>query len=94
MRSRLQSVGLRLHAFLQGKHLAGKVQRAADQDAHGAAFGFLQGADGALHVGSRRGGLRSSMHEVLGGSVAAHLSHRQPRPVVVIPLPGPESSRI
>jgi nucleotide-binding universal stress UspA family protein len=45
-------------------------------------------------VGSRRGGLRSSMHEVLGGSVAAHLSHRQPRPVVVIPLPGPESSRI
>ena len=45
-------------------------------------------------VGSRRGGLRSSVHEVLGGSVAAHLSHRQPRPVVVIPLPGPESSRI
>lgn len=44
-------------------------------------------------VGSRRGGLRSSVHEVLGGSVAAHLSHRQPRPVVVIPLPG-ESSRI
>lgn len=45
-------------------------------------------------VGSRRGGLRSTMHEVFGGSVAAHLAHRQPRPVVVIPLPGPESSRI
>ena len=37
-------------------------------------------------VGSRRGGLRSSMHEFFGGSVAAHLAHRQPRPLVVIPL--------
>jgi nucleotide-binding universal stress UspA family protein len=45
-------------------------------------------------VGSRRGGLRTTMHEVFGGSVAAHLAHRQPRPVVVIPLPAPESSRI
>jgi nucleotide-binding universal stress UspA family protein len=38
-------------------------------------------------VGSRRGGLRSTMHEFFGGSVAAHLAHRQPRPVVVLPLP-------
>jgi nucleotide-binding universal stress UspA family protein len=38
-------------------------------------------------VGSRRGGLRSTMHEVFGGSIAAHLTHRQPRPVVVVPLP-------
>jgi nucleotide-binding universal stress UspA family protein len=37
-------------------------------------------------IGSRRGGLRSSMHEFFGGSVAVHLAHRQPRPVVVIPL--------
>jgi nucleotide-binding universal stress UspA family protein len=37
-------------------------------------------------VGSRRGGLRSSMHDFLGGSVAAHLAHRQPRPVVVVPV--------
>jgi nucleotide-binding universal stress UspA family protein len=37
-------------------------------------------------VGSRRGGLRSSMHGFLGGSVAAHLAHRQPRPVVVVPV--------
>jgi nucleotide-binding universal stress UspA family protein len=38
-------------------------------------------------VGSRRGGLRSTMHDFFGGSVAAHLAHRQPRPVVVVPLP-------
>jgi nucleotide-binding universal stress UspA family protein len=37
-------------------------------------------------VGIRRGGLRSTMHEFFGGSVAAHLAHRQPRPVVVVPL--------
>ena len=44
-------------------------------------------------VGSRRGGLRSSMHEFFGGSVAAHLAHRQPRPVVVVPLPALERGR-
>jgi nucleotide-binding universal stress UspA family protein len=37
-------------------------------------------------VGSRRGGLRSTMHDFFGGSVAAHLAHRQTRPVVVVPL--------
>jgi nucleotide-binding universal stress UspA family protein len=37
-------------------------------------------------VGSRRGGLRSTMHDFFGGSVAAHLAHRQPRPVVIVPL--------
>jgi nucleotide-binding universal stress UspA family protein len=37
-------------------------------------------------VGSRRGGLRSTMHDFFGGSVAAHLAHRQPQPVVIVPL--------
>jgi nucleotide-binding universal stress UspA family protein len=38
-------------------------------------------------VGSRRGGgIRTSMHEFFGGSVAVHLAHRQARPLVVIPL--------
>ena len=31
-------------------------------------------------VGSRRGGLRASVHDFFGGSVAVHLAHRQPRP--------------
>jgi nucleotide-binding universal stress UspA family protein len=44
-------------------------------------------------VGSRGGGLRSSMHEFFGGSVAAHLAHRQPRPVVVVPVPVLERGR-
>jgi len=38
-------------------------------------------------VGSRRGGgMRASMREFFSGSVAVHLAHRQPRPLVVIPL--------
>lgn len=45
-------------------------------------------------VGSRRGGLRASMHEFFSGSVAVHLAHRQPRPLVVIPVtPLPEDTR-
>ena len=45
-------------------------------------------------IGSRRGSLRSTMHEFLSGSVAAHLAHRQPRPVVVVPMPASEGGRI
>jgi nucleotide-binding universal stress UspA family protein len=37
-------------------------------------------------VGTRRRGFRSSLHDFFGGSVAAHLAHRQHRPVVVVPL--------
>jgi nucleotide-binding universal stress UspA family protein len=36
-------------------------------------------------VGTRRPGIRAGIAEFLGGSVAAHLSHRQPRPVIVVP---------
>ena len=37
-------------------------------------------------VGSRRGGVRAGLKQFLTGSVAAHLAHRQPRPVVIIPV--------
>lgn len=37
-------------------------------------------------VGTRRPGRWGSMREFLNGSVAAHLAHRQHRPVVVVPL--------
>ncbi|MBO0810506.1 MAG: universal stress protein [Microlunatus sp.] len=39
-----------------------------------------------IMVGTRRPGIRAGIAEFFGGSVAAHLSHRQPRPVIVIPL--------
>lgn len=37
-------------------------------------------------VGTHEGGLRGSLRELFNGSVAAHLAHRQHRPIVVIPL--------
>jgi nucleotide-binding universal stress UspA family protein len=83
--------------------LAHRIRSVADQE--GVAVEFRELAGDIAHalgrlaeilnaemiiVGSRRGGLRSSMHEFFGGSVAAHLAHRQPRPVVVVPLSGSE----
>ncbi|WP_284328799.1 hypothetical protein [Demequina litorisediminis] len=43
-------------------------------------------------VGTREPGLRGTLHEFFSGSVAAQLSHRQHRPVLVVPLApvGPE----
>jgi nucleotide-binding universal stress UspA family protein len=37
-------------------------------------------------VGTRRPGLGHHLEDVVSGSIAAHLSHIQPRPVLVIPL--------
>jgi nucleotide-binding universal stress UspA family protein len=37
-------------------------------------------------VGTRKAGFRGTVHEFINGSVAAQLTHRQHRPVVVIPL--------
>ena len=37
-------------------------------------------------VGTRDPGLRGTLHEIFEGSVAAHLAHRQHRPVLVIPI--------
>jgi nucleotide-binding universal stress UspA family protein len=44
-------------------------------------------------VGTRKAGMRGSLHEFFNGSVAVQLAHRQHRPVVVVPLDpvGPES---
>lgn len=79
--------------------LAGRIEAVAHEEAVTVEFRELAGdsahALGRLAevlgsemivVGSRRGGLRSSMHDFFGGSVAVHLAHRQPRPLVVIPL--------
>ncbi|QAY72569.1 universal stress protein [Agromyces protaetiae] len=37
-------------------------------------------------VGTREPGLRGTLHEFFGGSVAAHLAHRQHRPILIVPL--------
>ncbi|HEY9293143.1 MAG TPA: universal stress protein [Microlunatus sp.] len=47
-----------------------------------------------IMVGTRRPGFRASLAEFFGGSVAAHLTHRQPRPVIVVPLTPTESGEL
>jgi len=37
-------------------------------------------------VGTRKPGVRRSMHEFFDGSVGARLAHLQHRPVVIVPL--------
>lgn len=49
-----------------------------------------------LVVGTRKRGLGESIREFFTGSVAARLAHRQPRPILVIPLgePVPDDEEI
>jgi nucleotide-binding universal stress UspA family protein len=42
-----------------------------------------------LVVGTRKRGLGESIREFFTGSVAARLAHRQPRPILVVPLGDP-----
>jgi nucleotide-binding universal stress UspA family protein len=51
---------------------------------------FADAVDASLLVvGTRKPGLGESVREFLTGSVAARLSHRQSRPVLVVPLGEP-----
>jgi nucleotide-binding universal stress UspA family protein len=46
-------------------------------------------------VGSRESGMRGTVREFFNGSIAARLSHRQSRPVLVVPLaPVPQDDRL
>lgn len=49
-----------------------------------------------LVVGTRKRGLGESIREFFTGSVAARLAHRQPRPILVVPLgePVPDDEEI
>ena len=90
------------------QHLADRIRAVAEKEQMQTEFRELAGDIGhalgrlaevldaeMIVVGSRRGGLRVSVHEFFGGSVAVHLAHRQPRPLVVIPAdPIPEGTRL
>lgn len=47
-----------------------------------------------LVVGTRGRGVERALEEWLGGSVAAHLTHDQSRPVVVVPTHGPAEATL
>lgn len=76
----------RLHALLDPTGVAWETRALAGDPAR--ALGRLAETLDAMMivVGTHEGGLRGTLHELFNGSVAAHLAHRQHRPVLVIPL--------
>ena len=76
---RIRGIAVEAGVRVEFRELAGDIGHALGRLAE------LLDAD-MIVVGSRRGGLRTSIHDFFGGSVAAHLAHRQSRPVVIIPL--------
>jgi nucleotide-binding universal stress UspA family protein len=81
-----RNLASRLRALARAEQVAVEFRELAGET--GQALGRLAEVLDAemIVVGTRRGGVRTSVHEFFGGSVAIHLAHRQPRPVVVIPL--------
>lgn len=77
--SRIQAVARASGVAVEFRELAGDIGHAL------ARLAEVLSAE-MIIVGSRRGGRRTSMHDFFSGSVAVHLAHRQPRPLVVIPL--------
>lgn len=75
----------RIEELLAPTGVEGRVlQLAGDPAAALARLGDRLDAE-MIVVGTRHAGLRGALEEVLDGSVAAHLSHRQHRPVLVVP---------
>ncbi len=81
-------VALRAHlsTLLEGGTVAWSTRAVVGDPARALAH-LADTLDAAMIVvGTRERGVRASLQEFFGGSVAAHLAHRQHRPVVVIPL--------
>lgn len=75
---RIERLGAAAGVAVRTCELAGDVARALGRLAE------MVGAE--LIVVGTRSGIRAGVREYLGGSVAVHLAHRQPVPVVVVPL--------
>jgi nucleotide-binding universal stress UspA family protein len=77
--NRIEEIAREERVQVEFRELAGEIAHALGR------LGDLLHAE-MIIVGSRHRGVRSTVQEFLGGSVAVHLAHRQHRPVVVIPL--------
>jgi nucleotide-binding universal stress UspA family protein len=76
----------RLHAVLDPTGVPWETRALAGDPARALAH-LAETLDAMMIVvGTHERGLRGGLHELFNGSVAAHLAHRQHRPVVVIPL--------
>ena len=90
-----RELAVRIHDVARTERVRVELRELAGDTAY--ALGRLADALQAemIVVGSRRRGVRAGVHEFLNGSVAAHLAHRQHRPVVIVPLsPVPTGDRL
>lgn len=71
---------------LESFELGWRFVRLAGEPAHALAQLADSVGAGMIVVGTREPGVVPKLGELLTGSMAAHLTHRQNRPVVVIPL--------
>jgi nucleotide-binding universal stress UspA family protein len=76
---RIRTVAEQAAVKVEFRQLAGEIASALGR------LGEVLQAE-MIVVGSRHRGVWAGLQEFFGGSVAAHLAHRQHRPVVVIPV--------
>ncbi|WP_246149977.1 universal stress protein [Agromyces intestinalis] len=76
----------RLHALLDPLDLTWEPRALAGDPTRALAH-LAEAIDAAMIVvGTREPGVRGTLREFFSGSVAAHLAHRQHRPVLVVPI--------
>lgn len=76
--ARLHSLATSENVPIELVTLAGDIARALGR--------LAEVIDAELIVVGSRSGVRASVRDYFGGSVAVHLAHRQSRPVLIVPL--------
>lgn len=92
----LEKVKATASAFLEGHDVRWSVEQLVGDPAM-AIKHLAEKVDAKLIVvGTRKRGIGESIREFFTGSVAARLAHRQPRPILVVPLgePVPDDEEI
>lgn len=92
----LEKVKATAAAFLEGHDVSWSVQQLVGDPAMAIKHLAEQVDAKLLVVGTRKRGIGESIREFFTGSVAARLAHRQPRPILVVPLgePVPDDEEI
>lgn len=92
----LEKVKATAAAFLEGHDVSWSVQQLVGDPAMAIKHLAEQVDAKLLVVGTRKRGIGESIREFFTGSVATRLAHRQPRPILVVPLgePVPDDEEI
>lgn len=75
-----------IHEFLEGRNIEYRLQPVSGDPARALARVAQRISARYIVVGTREPGVRGGLRELINGSVAAYLAHRQQIPLVVVPL--------